>query len=72
MPAPPTSVTTQAAFLAAHGIDELVEEGRRTWEQRAHLGDLEALRGRSRVREAEALSEPGGLGSFVVLEWLRP
>ena len=35
---------------ASLGIDELVEAGRRTWEARAHIGDLEALRRpRSRV-----------------------
>lgn len=69
---PPTSVTTQARFLAEHGIDELVAEGRRIWEERAHLGDLEAMRGRSRVREAEALTDPDGLGAFTVVEWSRP
>jgi hypothetical protein len=28
-----------------------------------------ALRARSRVREAEALTDPEGLGAFVALEW---
>jgi len=60
---------SQAAFLARHGIEELVEEGRRTWTERAHIGDLEAVRGRSRIREAEALMDPEGLGAFRVLEW---
>jgi SAM-dependent MidA family methyltransferase len=68
----PTSVTTQAEFLRRHGLDELVDEGRRTWEERAHLGDLEAVRGRSRVREADALLDPDGLGVFTVAEWLVP
>lgn len=61
--------SAQAEFLRAHGIDELVEEGRRIWHERAHLGDLEALRARSRVREAEALLDPDGLGGFWVLDW---
>lgn len=69
---PPTMVRDQAAFLRAHGIDELVEEGRQTWYQRAHIGDLAALRARSRVREAEALLDPAGLGGFQVLEWNCP
>ncbi|WP_208029015.1 SAM-dependent methyltransferase [Rhabdothermincola sediminis] len=69
---PPEVVRDQAAFLRAHDIDELVEEGRRTWHQRAHIGDLAALRARSRVREAEALLDPTGLGGFQVLEWKRP
>ena len=34
------------------------------------LGDLSALRARSRIREAEALLDPTGLGSFRALEWL--
>jgi SAM-dependent MidA family methyltransferase len=62
----------QSAFLDEHGIGELVEEGRRTWHERAHLGDLEAVRGRSRVGEAEALLDPSGLGSFRVAQWLVP
>lgn len=61
---------TQADFLQAHGIDELVAEGKRQWEQSAHIGDLSALRARSRIREAEALLDPTGMGSFRALEWL--
>lgn len=66
---PPDEDRTQAEFLRAHGIDELVEEGRRLWAERAHLGDLAAIRARSRVTEAEALTDPSGLGAFRVLEW---
>jgi SAM-dependent MidA family methyltransferase len=68
---PADRVGTQADFLRRHGIDELVEEGRAIWHERAHVGDLEAVRGRSRVREAEALLDPNGLGAFTVLEWDR-
>jgi SAM-dependent MidA family methyltransferase len=60
---------TQAEFLRAHRIEPLVEDGRRIWQERAHLSDLTALRARSRVREAEALLDPAGLGGFCVLEW---
>ena len=67
----PTSVITQAELLRAHGIDELVDEGRRIWHERAHVGDLEAVRGRSRITEAEALLDPRGLGAFRVVEWVR-
>ena len=69
---PPGVHRSQAEFLAAHGIDELVAEGRRVWQERAHLGDLEAIRARSRVGEAEALTDPAGLGAFHVLEWPIP
>jgi SAM-dependent MidA family methyltransferase len=58
----------QAEVLGDLGIDDLVAEGRRIWTERAHLADLEALRGRSRVREAEALTDAAGLGAFWVLE----
>lgn len=67
----PSSHVDQATWLARHGLEELVEEGRRVWAERAHLGDLAALRARSRVREAEALTDPDGLGAFRVLEWAR-
>lgn len=65
----PTSNRSQAAWLHAHGIEALVEEGRRTWQERAAIGDLAAVRARSRVTEAEALVDPEGLGAFRVLEW---
>lgn len=63
-------VRTQAAFLRDHGIDQLVSDGRRMWLDRAHLGDLEALKARSRSFEAEALLDESGLGGFLVLEWV--
>jgi SAM-dependent MidA family methyltransferase len=66
---PPDVDRAQAQFLRAHRIDDLVEEGRRTWTERAAIGDLDALRARSRVTEAEALTDPTGLGAFRVLEW---
>ena len=64
------SVRTQAEFLRAHGIEDLVAEGKRHWQESAHIGDLSALRARSRISEAEALLDPPGLGSFRALEWL--
>jgi SAM-dependent MidA family methyltransferase len=66
----PDTVRTQAQFLRLHGLDELVEDGRRLWAERAHVGDLDAVRARSRVTEAEALTDPAGLGAFVVAEWV--
>ena len=60
----PVSVRDQRAFLTEHGIDELVQDGRAAWERGAAEGGLEAIRGRSRVREAEALTDIGGLGAF--------
>jgi SAM-dependent MidA family methyltransferase len=68
--APPTATSTQADFLRTHGLEELVEEGRRRWAANAAAPDLAALAARSRVREAEALTDPAGLGGFTVAEWL--
>jgi SAM-dependent MidA family methyltransferase len=65
-----TSIMAQAEWLRSHGIDELVEEGRQGWAEGAGVGDLAALKARSRVREADALLDPDGLGGFLVAEWV--
>jgi SAM-dependent MidA family methyltransferase len=67
---PPTNVSTQADFLRAHGIDDLTDAARAAWQERAHIGDLEALKHRSRLSEAAALTDPAGLGAFTVMEWI--
>ncbi|MBK5223642.1 MAG: SAM-dependent methyltransferase [Acidimicrobiia bacterium] len=64
-------VRTQAELLRVHGIDDLVARGRREWTERAAVGDLAAIKARSRVREADALLDPQGLGGFLVLQWSR-
>ncbi len=66
---PPTRVSDQAAWLKAHGIDDLVAEGNAAWRAGSAQGDLAALAGRSRAIEAEALLDPAGLGGFTVAEW---
>lgn len=66
-------ITTQAAWLADLGIDELVGEGRRIWTERAHIGDLIAIEARSRATQAAQLMDttaPGSLGNFTV--WRFP
>lgn len=65
----PAIVETQAAWLRRWGIDELAAAARRTWHERAALGDLTALMARSRVGEAAALTDEAGLGAFLVLQW---
>jgi SAM-dependent MidA family methyltransferase len=62
---------TLAQWLAELGIDALVDEGRRIWQERAHLGDLTAIAGRSRAVEAAALTDPAGIGAQRVLELVR-
>ena len=66
----PSLDRAQHEFLRSHGVDDLVREGRQIWAERAHLGDLAALKARSRVRECDALCDPDGLGAFRVVEWL--
>jgi SAM-dependent MidA family methyltransferase len=65
----PDATRRQADFLRAYGIDGLADDARRAWQDRAHIGDLDALKHRSRVGEATALTDPAGLGAFRVLEW---
>ena len=66
----PTMSTTQAEWLRAHGIDDLVADGRAHWAANAASPDVAALRMRSRVTEADALLDPAGLGGFWVGEWV--
>ena len=66
---PPTLDRSQAEWLATHGIDELAAAARAAWRERAHVGDLAALKARSRAGEADAITDPAGLGAFRVLEW---
>jgi SAM-dependent MidA family methyltransferase len=67
---PPDRDRSQAEFLAAHAIDALVAEGAERWRTTGAAGGLGAIAGRSRVHEAEALTDPAGLGAFRVLEWI--
>jgi SAM-dependent MidA family methyltransferase len=68
---PPTANRSQAEFLRGHGVDDLAAAARREWQDRAHIGDLQALAARSRANEAAALTDPAGLGAFRVLEWVQ-
>ena len=65
----PDAVRTQQQWLELWGIEELVDEGRQIWTERAARPDLEAIKMRSRITEAEALCDPTGLGAFIVAEW---
>jgi SAM-dependent MidA family methyltransferase len=58
---------TQREWLMGLGLDDLVAEARAEWDRRAHVGDLDAVRNRSRVTEGAALVDPGGLGAHRVL-----
>ncbi len=56
---------TQADWLRARGVDELVAEARDAWHGRTAT-DLAAIRHRSLVHEADALTDPAGLGAHRV------
>lgn len=58
--------TTQAQWLAELGVDDLAENARDVWRDRAAIGDLDAIAARSRVSEAAALTDPSGLGGHAV------
>ncbi len=62
-------VMSQARFLKRWGIEELVAQGRAQWEREAARPTVGSLLARSRVREAEALCAPDGLGGFLALQW---
>jgi SAM-dependent MidA family methyltransferase len=61
--------SSQREWLVRHGIEDLRQQAAEHWHAQAAVGDLAALRARSRVNEAEALCDPNGLGGFMVLEW---
>ncbi len=68
---PPIQLMTQAEFLIENGIEDLVAEGREHWVAHAARPDVTALMMRSRVREADALLDPSGLGGWLVARWGR-
>ena len=64
-------LVTQAEWLRGLGLDSMVASARERWHDRAHIGDLEAIKARSIVHEADVLTDPDGLGSFLVARMLR-
>jgi len=57
---------TQAEWLRSLGLEPLVAEARAAWHARS-VNDLEALKARSLVQEADALTDPAGLGAHRVV-----
>ena len=68
MTVPDLSVTQQSEWLLTWGIDELVSEGSKYWEEHKSAPDVAAMKMRSRKNESFALTTRDGLGSFRVLE----
>ena len=65
---PSLSVANQSEWLNSNGIGELVSEGMEHWEAHKSSPDIAAMKMRSRVNEAQALTSQDGLGAFSVLE----
>ena len=65
---PGLSVTLQSDWLRRWGIDDLVSEGTQYWDKHKSAPDIAAMKMRSRVNEAQALTDRDGLGAFSVLE----
>jgi len=65
---PQLLITQQSEWLLKWGIDELVAEGSKYWEEHKSAPDVAAMKMRSRSNEARALSNKDGLGVFSALE----
>jgi len=65
---PDLTVVSQTEWLQKWEIDELVSEGMQYWEVHKSAPDIAAMKMRSRVNEAQALTSHDGLGAFSVLE----
>jgi hypothetical protein len=68
---PPDRDRSQAEWLAGLGMAQLVAAAAAVWRERAAIGDLAAMVARSRLGEAEALTDARGLGGHRVLEWTQ-
>lgn len=67
----PSSMTTQADWLVGNGLETMLDEARVVWQERAKIGDLAAIRARSALGEADALTDADGLGGFIAAEWRK-
>ena len=65
---PGLTVISQTDWLQKWGINQLVSEGHKYWEEHKSFPDIAALKMRSRKVEAQVLTESNELGSFSVLE----
>lgn len=66
---PPEWSGMQSEWLSENGIDQLVDAAKATWADEVSAGGLDAVRARSVPLEAEAITDPDGLGSFCAMEW---
>jgi SAM-dependent MidA family methyltransferase len=66
---PYLSVTQQSEWLLNWGVDELVAEGSRYWEEHKSAPDIAAMKMRSRKSEFLILLSETGFGKFFAMEW---
>jgi len=62
------SVAKQSDWLDHWGIQELVSEGEKYWEQHKSSPDVFTLKMRSRGNEAHLIADSAGIGAYSVLE----
>jgi SAM-dependent MidA family methyltransferase len=68
VPIPELVVTKQSDWLQHWGIQDLVTEGAKYWEQHRSSPDVFALKMRSRGNEARLIADSEGIGAYSVLE----
>ncbi len=66
---PGATLSTQAEWLAAAGIDSMTADARALWQRKRSQPTAEALAARTLLDEAAALTDPDGMGAFWVGEW---
>jgi hypothetical protein len=65
-------VSKQSDWLQHWGVQALVDEGARYWEQHKSSPDVYAVKLRSRQSEVTTLLSGKGLGGFISMEWCTP
>ena len=66
---PGATLSTQADWLTAAGIDELTADARALWQRHRSSPTAAALAARALLEEAAALTDPAGMGAFWAAEW---
>ena len=63
------SISTQADWLKDQGLYSMTDWARKQWQSALPSPDAAAVAARSVLDEAAALTDPEGLGGFLVAEW---
>ena len=67
---PPASLQTQADYLQDWGIQSLVAEAQKEWQQNAATPTIKTLIARSRPTEAQTLSDSTTFGNYKTAQWI--